>query len=197
MPSRGQGGVYKGRLAKPIILRPPPTFWGAATEKRVAAYQKKRTHHERANAALVKRQLWKKLALLFDHYGIVQKKDMTALALTLALEHVPGFKVQFPKAKSRAGRKPKWDPGRLEELYETVQAVKRQRGLKDRQILKLLVNNRQYAPVWGVPVGHKGSKDQWIETLEARLQDAKSLQKLLDQAERDLDEAAASIKFRK
>jgi hypothetical protein len=188
--------AYKGILAKPIILRPSPAFSGAVVPKRTAAYRKKRLRYEHASAAVVRRQLSRKLALLFDHYGIADKTDMAALVWALALTHVPGFRVQFPAAKSKAGRKLKWDSGRLENLCETVQRVKTKHGLTDRQALTLMVNNQEYA-TWGVPRGHKGSKQQWIETLEARLQDGKRQQKLLDQAERELEAAAASVKFRK
>ena len=33
-------GTYKGALAKLIMLRRPPAFWGAVTPTRIAAYEK-------------------------------------------------------------------------------------------------------------------------------------------------------------
>jgi hypothetical protein len=197
---RRKHNTYKGALAKPIGLRPPPTFSGGVVPKRVADYQKRLSRHERANAAMVQRQHAKKLAMLFDHYGIAGKENWAALALALAAEHVPGFKVQLPKAKPKRGRKPKWTPERLEELYRTVQSVKQQH-LNDRQALKFIVNNQEYKTSWGVPTGHKGSKQQWIETLEARYQEAKHAEKLSEkmqeQLERELRAIHASMKFRK
>ncbi|MGO9048965.1 MAG: hypothetical protein ACLQFW_19135 [Xanthobacteraceae bacterium] len=178
------------------MLRPLPTFSGAVVRKRITAHRKERARRERANATLMERQRLKKLALLFSHYRIANKKDMAALAKALAVEHVPGFKVVILQ-KSRAGRKLKWDPGRLEQLYRTVETVKRQRGFTDRLALKLMVNNQEHAPTWGVPPDHKGTRQQWVETLESRLQKAKSLHRLYDEAERTLEAASASVKFRK
>jgi hypothetical protein len=34
-----------------------------------------------------------KLRLLMDHYGISDKADFLSLALALAIEHVPGFRI--------------------------------------------------------------------------------------------------------
>jgi hypothetical protein len=184
------------------MLRPPPAFRGAVVPKRIAAYQKQLSRHERANAAIAEQQFLRKLPLLFDHYGIADKEDMAALARKLALEHVPGFKVQFPEAKS-GGRKRKWYPDRLEALRRTVQSLKDEHHFTDRQALTFMVNDqKKYAETWGVPAAHKGSKEQWIETLESRLQEAKGLQKCVDQAKRKLQTIklqtiAASMKFRK
>jgi hypothetical protein len=190
-------GSYKGALAKPIILRPAPTFSGSVVPKRLAAHRRKVERYERAKHAFVEQQFSKKLAMLSDHYSIPDKPDMGALARALAVEHVPGFRIQFPEGKSGRGRKRKWLPDRLEELYQTVESIKLQHRLTDKRALKFIVNNPEHAPTWGVPTGHKGSKEQWIETLESRLQDAKRLQKLYDQAERDLGAAAEYVKFRK
>ena len=184
-------------------MPPVPTFWGAVVPKRIIAYQKRRARQERTNLAFLERQRLKKLRLLFGHYGIADKKDMAALAWALAGEHVPGFKVQSAQMNlKRGGRKLKWNPSVLNELYWTVLSIKEEHRLRyDRQALQLMMNNKYYAAIWGVPSGHKGSKQQWMETLEARLQDAKRFQKrqetLLEQAERGLKAAAASLKFRK
>jgi len=59
------------------------------------------------------------------------------------------------------------------------------------------VKSEQHAAAWGVPAGHKGSEQQWIETLEARLQEEKSIQKRADQATHELQAIARSMKFRK
>jgi hypothetical protein len=193
--------TYNGALANPIGLRPPPTFSGGVSPKRVADYQKRLSRHERANAAMVQRQHAKKLAMLFDHYGIADRENWTALALALAAEHVPGFKVQLPKAKSKRRKKRKWTPERLGELYRTVQSIKEQHHFTDRQALKFMAKNERHAATWGVPAGHRGSEQQWIETLEARYQEAKQAEKLSEkmqeQLDRELRAIQASMKFRK
>jgi hypothetical protein len=187
---------YKGALAKPIKQRPMLTFAGAVVPKRIAAYRKRRARHERANAVSVEREFSKKMRLLFKHYGIANKENMAALAFALAVEHVPGFRVQAPEAKSKRGRKLKWHAERLDELYRTVESVKTQHRFTDRQALKFIVSNERHTTIWGVPKGHKGSKQQWIQTLESRLQSAKHLQKLYEQAESELEAIAKAVKFR-
>jgi hypothetical protein len=194
---RRRDGIYQGALAKPIMRPRPPAFWGAVVPERIEAYRKQLSRYESKSAASVERQLSRKLALLFDHYAIADKEDKAALAWALASAHVPGFKVQFPETKSKRGRKRKWSPDRLEQLYQAVQSIRQLHSFNDRQALTFMVNNRQHAETWGMPTGHKGSKQQWIETLEARLQDAKTLRKLHDQAERDFQAFIASVKFRK
>jgi hypothetical protein len=189
--------TYNGALANPIGLRPPPTFSGGVSPKRVADYQKRLSRHERANAAMVQRQHAKKLAMLFDHYGIADRENWTALALALAAEHVPGFKVQLPQAKSKRGRKSKWTPERLGELCRTVQLIKRQHSFNDRQALKFIVNNQEYKKTWGAPTSRKGSEQQWIETLETRYQEAKQFEKRCEKLQSELRAIYASIKFRK
>jgi hypothetical protein len=190
-------GTYKGALANPIRLSPPPGFWGAVVPKRIAAYQKRLSRHERACAAAVERQFSKKFALLFRHYRIGDKQNVAALAWALAVEHVPGFRVQFPEAKPKRGRKRKWHRGRFENLYRTIQLIKQQHHFTDRQALKFMVKNEQHAATWGRPAEHRGSEQQWIETLEARLQEEKSIQKRADEAVRELQAIAESMKFRK
>jgi hypothetical protein len=193
---RRQDGIYKGALAKPIVLGAHYPFWGPVVPERKAAYQQLLSRYERRNAAIVKRQYEKKLAMLFDHYGIADKKNWAALASALAEQHVPGFTIQF-YAKSKRGRKKTWDPNRLHELDRTVQSIKQQHALNDRRALTFMVNNKEHTATWGPPTGHKGSKQQWIETLEARLQDAKKLRKIHGWMESDLQRIAASMKFRK
>ena len=159
------------------MLRRPPVFWGSVTSKRVATHQRKLSRYKHDNAALVERQVSKKLALLFDHYDI-EEKDWATLVRKLADQHVPGFRVQIPDAKSRKGRKLKWDFNRLNALYQTVQSIAERHNYNDRQALKFIVSNERYAATWGVPTGHKGSKQQWIETLEIPIAGGKVLEEI-------------------
>ena len=50
------------------------------------------------------------------------------------------------------------------ELFETVNMLKSKHNFTEKVALKFMVNNEQYAAVWGPPPSHKGSKQQWIET---------------------------------
>jgi hypothetical protein len=170
---------YTGELATPIKWPDPPTFEGAVTEKRA-----KERHQQKAEAQ-VQRKLAKKMSSLMSEYGLTGKKDFTELAWKLAFEHVPGFKLVLPAYKElgivegyvpkpKRGRKLRWDPLRLEMLLAAVETVKRDCGLNtDRQALKFIANNPDYKKVWGLPMNHRGTSKQWIETLESRLQEAK------------------------
>ena len=191
MASRRRDGIYKGALAKPVMLQVLPAGLRAHVPKRI--YQKVLSRHERENAAIVQQQYEKKLAMLFDHYGIADKKNWAELARALATQHVPGFRIQSQKS----GRKRIWDGDRLRELERTVQSIRQQHAFNDRQALTFMVNNSEQAATWGVPTVHKGSKQQWIETLEARLQEAKGLRKIHDHAEHLLEALHASRKVRK
>jgi hypothetical protein len=91
-------------LASPIIWPFPPAFWGAATKDRAAKYWKAYARHQKRTENAVRRLVTERLSLLMDHYGISDKENMAALALALASEHVPGFKIVTPK-KSNKGRK--------------------------------------------------------------------------------------------
>src|SRR4029077_5806090 len=83
-------------------------------------------------------------------YGITDENDTTALAWELAFNHVPGFKT-VPEVHTKKGRKKEWHGGKLRELYDIVQSVKEQHKFNDRQALKFVSNNSQYAEFWGPP----------------------------------------------
>jgi hypothetical protein len=67
----------------------------------------------------------------------------------------------------------------------------------DRRALAFMVKDEGYGATWGPPPNHRGTKQQWIETLESRLQDAKSIRKRAEQFTRDLQQIAQEISFRK
>jgi hypothetical protein len=163
---------YSGKLAKPIVWDAPPTFEGFVSEKRVNDFCKKYNRHQRKVRDRVDKQTAEKLSLLMDFYGIANKNDMGALALALATEHVPGFKV-VPQGDEKRGRKKRWDGPKLQALLQAVLTVKEKHRFTDRQALYFMSRNDEFAATWGPPVGYRGSKGQWVETLESRLQDAK------------------------
>jgi hypothetical protein len=190
---------YAGELATPIVWPAPPTFEGAVTKERVQEYRRKYENHQREAGQRVEQKLLEKISLLMKHYGITDENDTTALAWELAFKHVPGFKI-VPEVHHKKGRKKEWHGGKLRELYDIVQSVKEQHKFNDRQALKFVSNNPQYTEFWGPPKSYQGSKQQWVETLESRLQDAKrylawidSLPALLKQ----IAEAVVREKFRK
>ena len=167
------------------------------TEERVQEYRRKYENHQREAGQRVEQKLLEKISLLMKHYGITDENDTTALAWELAFNHVPGFKT-VPEVHTKKGRKKVWHGGKLRELYDIVQSVKEQHKFNDRQALKFV--SKQYAEFWGPPKSYQGSKQQWVETLESRLQDAKRYVAWIDSLPARLNqiaEAVAREKFRK
>ena len=190
---------YGGELAKPIVRHDPPTFWGAVTKKRVRQFWLDYERHERETDEKVAQTLLHKISLLMKHHNVADEDDAWALAFALAHEHVPGFKI-VPENKTKRGRKKEWHGGKLDALYNAVQAVKNKHNLNDRQALTFMSKNSEWASTWGRPPSHKGSQKQWIETLESRLQDAKryvSYIKSIVGAETESIHAGTGKKFRK
>jgi hypothetical protein len=176
---------YSGELLEPLSLGSLPTFNGAATDERVRKFWVDYSPKAERQIAI---QLKRKMTLLKEHYGV---NDMSALALALAREHVPGFRVGSV-ATRRAGRRRTWNVDRLQKLHDTVNAVKEKHSFRDRQALKFIVNNKEYSGIWGQPKNHKGLKSGWIETLESRLQEAKRLERSVKAAIASLTAAANS-----
>jgi hypothetical protein len=200
---RGGGGGemsakrrYTGELVTPISLAALPTFEGAVTDKRVKRFWESHRQHQQEADNRARQKLLEKLSLLMRHFGIADENDMGALALALAIEHVPGFQI-VPEAKTKRGRKRKWDGLVLQDLLTAVQLVKKQHRYNDRQALTFLASSHD-SP-WRPPSSHKGSKRQWIETLESRLQDAKRIEKMARSAAEALQRISQGLhrKFRK
>jgi hypothetical protein len=193
MPTRQKR--YTGPLASPIIWRSAPPFSGAVTDERVEQYWKDYEEHQQQAQKDVDQQFKEKLSLLMDHYGLADKEDMTSLAMALACEHVPGFRIEIP-TKTNKGRKRQWESDKLEDLLNTVESLQKKLGFNDRTALSFIVADREYAKTWGKPPTHKGNKQQWIETLESRLQEAKRIRKDAQRQIESLLEIARSLKFR-
>jgi hypothetical protein len=112
MASKSKRSRYRGALASPIVRQPPPSFWGAVTPKRLNEYYRSVARHERNQAKEIERHLSRRFSLLFDYYGIKDRRNTRALAWALAREHVKGFQLVKPTNKKR-GRRSVWDGERL------------------------------------------------------------------------------------
>jgi hypothetical protein len=145
-----------------------------------------------------------KLSLLMDHYGISDKADFLSLALALAIDHVPGFGIDPTPLRleqisngvalvvqdNRTGRRPEWPPEQLDSLLSAVEDAKRKHGLlTDRKAIEVVARN----PKWRLPANHKGNHEQWLETLESRLQDAKRHKRQIEHLLKDLHGLLAKI----
>jgi hypothetical protein len=145
-----------------------------------------------------------KLKLLLRRYSLAED-DFEGLALALAIEHEPGFKVDRQIAEAPFGfegavrikdgkhidkprRRPvQWPVERLRQLLEAVEAEKKKAEKKksglstDLDALKRLARGKDWAP----PAFHqsnspRGKFDAWVRTLQSRLHDAKKLKRKVD-----------------
>lgn len=66
----------------------------------------------------------------------MEKGDYVALALGLAMRHVPGFAVDYNKRKR--GAKLKWTLARLRELHGFAEALRREKARPNSEIAKVL-----------------------------------------------------------
>jgi hypothetical protein len=173
---------WKGELARPIrpeVARPRGL---ALTEAEIVA--KANEEMEDLYRQAIQEKRVEKLSLLMDHYGVVDKTDFRSLALALAIDCVPGFRIDPTPLRlrqisdgialvvqdNRTGRHLEWSPERLDELLGAVEDAKRKHGLStDREAIAVVARKGK----WRQPTNHKRGHEQWLETLESRLQDAK------------------------
>jgi len=176
---------FKGVRKKPIeveIMR--PDNW---PNKNISSELKKRWE-EKADITVRESHLYEcrqKLSYLFAHYRIEDQNNFESLALHLAIDFVNGFRLieiplklahgdygaVVPVKPSSAGAPKFWTKERLLALFDAVQLIKEQQKISsDRDALNCLriIHHKD----WGTSSGSAGP-GEWLETLEARLQDAK------------------------
>jgi len=111
---------FTGPLAEPIEAPRPSLAWAHDS-------QELREFLQRESLSILLQRL-KKLVLLADHYGIAKTPDaltrFAALAMSLAIDFVPGFRTDLD-AKPRRGRAKVHTPQRLASLLAMVEMVKK------------------------------------------------------------------------
>jgi hypothetical protein len=112
---------YVGELAHNIVRPAFPSFEGAVTEERVQRFWRKCNRHEREAERRIRQKRLQKMLLLMKHYQIADENDIMALALALASQHVPGFKV-VPESDHRS------DQRRIDTPSKS-RAARRRRGI--------------------------------------------------------------------
>jgi hypothetical protein len=172
---------WKGELAKPIrprVIRPRGLRITARTPR--AANKQMEDLYRQA----IEEEYAVKLDLLMDHYGITDKTDALSLALALAIEYVPGFKVdstplrleqvgdegiQLVVQDNREGRPPKW-PFKRHKLLSDVEETKQKRKIStDHEALSHLAQRGE----WARPANHRGGAEQWLKILKNQLAKAR------------------------
>ena len=189
---------WTGELKKPIRVRVVRPRGLAITDAETV--MKANEEMERLACDAIYDELIKKLRLLMEHYGIADKDDWFSLAIALATDHIPGFQIEWPLVtlppgfsgpvttkEKKGGRPSYWDVDRLEQLGSAVESEKARHGIKtDREALSRLSRRRE----WSRPATHRGTAEQWIETLESRLQDGRAFLRRIEKAEAELQAIA-------
>jgi hypothetical protein len=177
---------WKGELATPIrpkVIRPG----GLRVTKKTAqvANEEMEDLYRRA----IEEEYLVKLELLIGHYGITDKTDFPSLALALAIEHIPGFRIDPTPLRleqiddqglklvvqdNRKGPRRKWSLKRLNNLLSAVEETKKKHGLsKDNEALSVLANH----PEWSPSGNYRGDREQWLKTLKNQLAEARRFSK--------------------
>jgi hypothetical protein len=177
---------WKGELATPIrpkVIRPG----GLRVTKKTAqvANEEMEDLYRRA----IEEEYLVKLELLMGHYGITDKTDFPSLALALAIEHIPGFRIDPTPLRleqiddqglklvvqdNRKGPRRKWSLKRLNNLLSAVEETKKKHGLsKDNEALSVLANH----PEWSPSGNYRGDREQWLKTLKNQLAEARRFSK--------------------
>jgi hypothetical protein len=171
---------YTGKLGRPIIKTPAPRLEGAVTRKRLAQFKHACRQHRQDTDLQQQKEEAEKINLLMKLFG-VPSNNFKKLALELARAHVPGFRIEVRARVSARGRTRKWDGPMLLELIKVVDEVKgKHTRFNDRLALKHIATRLPYKERWGAPANHKGKPSQWIETLESRLQEAKTHRRFIE-----------------
>jgi hypothetical protein len=162
---------WKGELAKPLLVG--VHLSDKMTDAELDACLQQAIYESRVE----------KLSLLMEHYGIADKDDYLSLALALAIDHVPGFRIgrlsELLKLEhgdygtvlgNKRGRPRDWTRERLDRLITAVEETKkRYRYRRDRDALVNLAGH----PEWARPANHRGGSREWLKTLTNRLQEAR------------------------
>ena len=91
---------------------------------------------------------------------------------------------------NKRGRRSEWTLKRLDDLLTAVESTKRRHGRStDREALLVVARHGN----WVRPGNHRGSHEQWIETLESRLQDAKRIKRIADRHRKLLEKIADEL----
>jgi len=196
MKKRNTGELEKAisRPLRPRVIRPKP-FVGADGETIERENALMEELHEKAVAEAREA----KLKLLLRRYSLT-KGDWHGLALALANDHEPGFKIDRQIAElppgfcgpvlvkggqiihKQTGRPVQWSVERLDCLLDAVEGEKKKTGLtKDIDVLPRLAKRKE----WGPPPKHRsnssrGEYNAWVRTLQSRLHDAKRLKRAVE-----------------
>jgi hypothetical protein len=177
-PKRKGRHHWKGKLAKPLLIGV------ALTNKDL---ERLTTNEDLINEDLdnrlqqaIRESRIEKLALLMEHYKIADKTDYLSLALELAIDHVPGFRIgraskllkleQGDYGKVLGNKRGRQREERLDRLLDAVEETKKKyRYRRDREALEVLAGHKE----WSRPANRQGGFRGWIKTLTNRLQEAR------------------------
>ena len=163
MTRKRRAPKYAGALAQPIYLD-PDDYKYAGVGLGQPPYSNPNVAAEKMRE-VVQTQTFKKMQLLFKHYEIDPSNEQRwlALAVSLALTHVPGLQIA---SRPKPGRKPTWKTGLGDKLVRAVQDImKSQKRMRIEDAIDKLKNDK--SGMWG---------RYSVDNLGARYREAKNRQ---------------------
>lgn len=173
--ARSRKSKYHGLLAEPIVAVPVSPSWNRLTTPNPTPEQL--AELEEAMFAANSHNLMgivDRVRELFEHYEITtaRPEKWTQLAMALAHEHVPGFRVvRRAKPIKRPGRPVTWSEERLVRLVKAVDETRSQLNLSIKAACGFLTNNAE----WGAAPASPRELRARAGTLETRYHAGKAL----------------------
>jgi hypothetical protein len=178
---------WKGPLAEPVIdpgpstPNPPDTILTEfeSPQSKTESNRIWRQRYDDAQSRILS-QLLAKLPLLLHRYNISEgEAQYVTLSLALAMEFVPGFRV-IKKGSGRGRKNDTWPDGAYIGLLVDVEVTKARKNLKtDAAALRALLNETACKYNGNKKITHEGTLYKAIKTMNARLSEAKRLNKKL------------------
>jgi hypothetical protein len=171
-PKRKGQHRWKGELAKPLLVGVGITSLNEIASKETRS---------RLQEAIREKRI-EKLVLLAKHFK-VGETDYLSLALELAKDHVPGFRIgrasELLRLKhgdygavlgNKRGRKRESSLERSDRLVDDVEKTKKRLGCQtDREALEDLARHKEWSP----PTNNRGGFKGWVKTLQNQLANAR------------------------
>lgn len=161
MATRGRKKIaerYEGELATPIRLHheewpvlplSDPTV--ATPQERLAELQQQRERFRSLTLArskpFIQQERDRKLILLAERFGMDPEHPDTwkAIAMELAIAHVPGFSVDLAEVRTVVGRPMVWSPHLYMNLYTSVMHLSRFYGMGEKDACQKLALDLDWA----------------------------------------------------
>lgn len=139
---------FTGELAKPIIMRSRRVTILTDTPERRAEIEK--YNNEEIQRVFV--ESFQKMDLLFEKFeipaDIPQEGKYPILALMLARQFIPGFRIKNLSNSRGRGRAKEWDIVKYTQLLADAELLRRDKDRSDSEICRILTRSPRFVARW-------------------------------------------------